>query len=650
MSVLYGLYRPDEGELLLDGQPVTIESPRQAIDLGIGMVHQHFMLVPVMTVAENIVLASEPRKGLLLDTKAAARRVRELSDRFGLSVDPDARVGDISVGQQQRVEILRALDRGAEVLILDEPTAVLTAQETGELFKILRTLTAEGKSIVFISHKLGEVLEISDRVSVLRRGKKVDTVPTEGATEESLARIMVGRDVLFHVAKERSEPGPPLLEVDGLEVMDDRGLPAVQGVSLDVRAGEIVGIAGVDANGQAELVEAIAGLRRPLAGTIRVDGDDVTAADVRGKLAAGIGHIAEDRHRRGLVLDFSLAENLCLRDYRRPPISKRGLISPKRMNEQAAPLLEEYDVRGGSCEALALSLSSRRRPRRSRSSSRSRRCSSPRRWQRGAARWCCPRPTASAKACSATPPCRRCACWSPATRRRRGSASRARSRRSSATWCGPCTTRLGKRIEWALRARTGLTTLGVHNLLVESPPFAADIAVVITGVNDVTGQVTTRRAVRARARARRLAARYGRRAPRRLRAVAADRSLSAFAQPLRHVMGGDARRHDAALARWATTRAGVSHPAFALELDAAGMASDGFHPGEPVYRACGEALAAHVAAAAAPPDAPAAAPPTQPLPADFAVGRGADLVDRQVGAVVLLFLRQAQARDARIAP
>jgi general nucleoside transport system ATP-binding protein len=357
MSVLYGLYRPDEGELLLDGEPVTIESPRQAIDLGIGMVHQHFMLVPVMTVAENIVLASEPRKGLLLDTKAAARRVRELSDRFGLSVDPDARVGDISVGQQQRVEILRALDRGAEVLILDEPTAVLTAQETRELFKILRTLTAEGKSIVFISHKLGEVLEISDRVSVLRRGKKVDTVPTEGATEESLARIMVGRDVLFHVAKERSEPGPPLLEVDGLEVMDDRGLPAVQGVSLEVRAGEIVGLAGVDANGQAELVEAIAGLRRPLAGTIRVDGDDVTAADVRGKLAAGIGHIAEDRHRRGLLLDFSLAENLCLRDYRRPPISKRGLISPKRMNEQAAPLLEEYDVRGGSCEALALSLS-----------------------------------------------------------------------------------------------------------------------------------------------------------------------------------------------------------------------------------------------------------------------------------------------------
>ncbi len=357
MSVLYGLYRPDEGELLLDGRPVAIESPRQAIELGIGMVHQHFMLVPVMTVAENIVLASEPRKGLLLDTKAAARRVRELSDRFGLSVDPDARVGDISVGQQQRVEILRALDRGAEVLILDEPTAVLTAQETAELFKILRTLTAEGKSIVFISHKLGEVLEISDRVSVLRRGKKIETVPTEGATEESLARMMVGRDVLFRVAKEPTEPGAPLLEVEDLEVTDDRGLPAVRGLSLQVRAGEIVGIAGVDDNGQGELVETIAGLRRATAGVIRVDGRDVTAADVRGKLEAGIGHIAEDRHRRGLVLDFSLAENLCLRDYRRPPIAKRGLISPKRMNERAAPLLDEYDVRGGSCESLALSLS-----------------------------------------------------------------------------------------------------------------------------------------------------------------------------------------------------------------------------------------------------------------------------------------------------
>jgi ABC-type uncharacterized transport system ATPase subunit len=357
MSVLYGLYSPDEGEMHLNGEPVVIDSPKRAIELGIGMVFQHFMLVPVMTVAENIVLADEPRKGLLLDTKAAARRVRELSDRFGLAVDPDARVGDISVGQQQRVEILRALDRGADVLILDEPTAVLTAQETQELFKILRTLIAEGKSIVFISHKLGEVLDIADRVSVLRRGKKVETISTEGATEESLARMMVGRDVLFRVAKEAAEAGTPLLEVSGLEVVDDRGLPAVNGVDLEVRAGEIVGIAGVDDNGQGELVETLAGLRRAEAGTIRVEGRDVTGADVRGKLDAGIGHIAEDRHRRGLVLDFNLAENLCLRDYNRAPIAKRGLISPKRMNERAAPLLDEYDVRGGSCVALSLSLS-----------------------------------------------------------------------------------------------------------------------------------------------------------------------------------------------------------------------------------------------------------------------------------------------------
>jgi general nucleoside transport system ATP-binding protein len=357
MSVLYGLYSPDEGEMRLNGETVVIDSPKTAIESGIGMVFQHFMLVPVMTVAENIVLADEPRKGMLLDTKAAARRVRELSDRFGLAVDPDARVADISVGTQQRVEILRALDRGAEVLILDEPTAVLTAQETQELFRILRTLTAEGKSIVFISHKLGEVLDIADRVSVLRRGKKIETVPTEGATEESLARMMVGRDVLFRVAKDSAKPGEPMLKVEGLEVIDDRGLPAVNGVDFEVRGGEIVGIAGVDDNGQGELVETLAGLRRAEAGTISVDGRDVTAADVRGKLDAGIGHIAEDRHRRGLVLDFNLAENLCLRDYNRAPISNRGFISPKKMNERAAPLLEEYDVRGGSCDALALSLS-----------------------------------------------------------------------------------------------------------------------------------------------------------------------------------------------------------------------------------------------------------------------------------------------------
>jgi simple sugar transport system ATP-binding protein len=321
------------------------------------MVHQHFMLIPVMSVAENVVLASEPRKGALLDRDAAEERVRELSERFGLRVDPRALVEDIGVGQQQRVEILRVLHRGADLLILDEPTAVLTAQEIAELFKVLRALTAEGVSVIFITHKLREVLEIADRVTVLRRGVKVGTVDADGATEASLAKLMVGRDVLFRVAKEQAQAGEPILEISELEVDDDRGLPAVRGLSLQVRAGEIVGIAGVDGNGQSELVEAITGLRVPRAGHIRVAGRDVTGAGVRGKLEAGVGHIAEDRHRRGLILDFSLAENLALREYRRPPLSRFGLLSPKRMDAQAQPLLEQYDVRGGRPETAASSLS-----------------------------------------------------------------------------------------------------------------------------------------------------------------------------------------------------------------------------------------------------------------------------------------------------
>ena len=272
MNVLYGLHQPDEGEILLDGEEVSIDSPRRAIALGIGMVHQHFMLVPVMTVAENLVLGAEPRSGLMLDYKTAVSRVRELSQRYGLAVDPEARVEDLGVGAQQRVEILRALFRGAKVLVLDEPTAVLTAQEAQDLFKVLRTLTEQGTSVVFISHKLNEVLDIADRVTVLRRGEMIDTVSTEGATERSLATLMVGRDVLLRVEKPDHKPGEPLLQVSGLAARDDRGLPAVRGVSFDVRAGEIVGIAGVDANGQSELIEAIMGLRKPDDGTVRVDG------------------------------------------------------------------------------------------------------------------------------------------------------------------------------------------------------------------------------------------------------------------------------------------------------------------------------------------------------------------------------------------
>jgi len=357
MNVLYGLLQPDEGEIVLRGEPVRIGSPREAIGMRIGMVHQHFMLIPVMTVAENVVLASEPRKGVLLDRATAEERVRELSERFGLVVDPRADVEDIGVGQQQRVEILRVLHRGADVLILDEPTAVLTAQETAELFKVLRALTAEGVSVIFISHKLREVLEIADRVTVLRRGVKVGTVDTEGATEASLAKLMVGRDVVFRIQKEAAKAGGEMLEVEDLDVEDDRGLPAVRGLSLRVRAGEIVGVAGVDGNGQSELVEAITGLRVPLGGSIRVAGKEIAGTGVQGALAAGVGHIAEDRHRRGLILDFSLAENLALREYRRPPLSRLGLLSPKRMEQQARPLLERYDVRGGRPETTASSLS-----------------------------------------------------------------------------------------------------------------------------------------------------------------------------------------------------------------------------------------------------------------------------------------------------
>jgi general nucleoside transport system ATP-binding protein len=358
MSILYGLYHPDEGEIRVDGQPVKIDSPSRAIELGIGMVHQHFMLVPVMSVTENIVLGEEPRTGSrMLDVREGARRVKDLSERYGLAVDPDAKIEDVTVGQQQRVEILKTLYRDARVLVLDEPTAVLTAQEAGELFEVLNALKADGVAIVFISHKLGEVLEISDRVTVLRRGKRIDTVPKKGSTEESLARLMVGRDVLLRVEKKAPSTGDPVLEVEDLEVLDDRALPAVRGLSLEVRAGEIVALAGVDGNGQHELVEAIAGLRNTAAGSIRIDGQEVAGSGVRATSDAGVAHIPEDRHLRGLVLDFTLAENLALRDYHKPPLSRRGVLNKGRINGRARELLTEYDVRGGSPGALASSLS-----------------------------------------------------------------------------------------------------------------------------------------------------------------------------------------------------------------------------------------------------------------------------------------------------
>ena len=275
MNVLYGLYKADSGEILLKGSPVTFGSPKDAIRSGIGMVHQHFMLIPVMTVAENIVLASEPtRAGILLDYDAAESRVKQLADEFRFDIDPAVRIDRLTVGQQQRVEILKALYRRADVLILDEPTAVLTPQEALDLFRILKELKADGMSIVFISHKLNEVLEIADRISVLRRGKLVDTVPVEGATEEGLAKLMVGREVLLRVDKVPPQPGEPLLEVEDLHVRDERGIEKVRDVSFSVRQGEILGIAGVDNNGQSQLIDAITGLRPVEGGRVLVGGNE----------------------------------------------------------------------------------------------------------------------------------------------------------------------------------------------------------------------------------------------------------------------------------------------------------------------------------------------------------------------------------------
>ena len=358
MNILYGLYSPDEGEIRVRGEKIVMHSAKDAIQHGIGMVHLHFMLIPVMTVAENVVLAEEPRTaGILLDTKEAERRVRELAGRFRFSIDPHAQIQNISVAQQQRVEILKALYRKADILILDEPTAVLTPQEAKELFEILRGLIAEGLSVIFISHKLDEVLQISDRITTLRRGKRVETIPREGATEESLARMMVGRDVLLRVEKRAAQPGDALLRVQDLSVVDDRGLPAVRNVSFEVRAGEIVGIAGVDGNGQTELIDALTGLRRIESGHVFLGEDDRTGGDPRDFLDEGMGHIPEDRQRRGLVLEFSLAENLGLYAYRQPPVSRWGWLSPKRLISRAVGLLKSYDVRGGGPQTRAGALS-----------------------------------------------------------------------------------------------------------------------------------------------------------------------------------------------------------------------------------------------------------------------------------------------------
>jgi ABC-type uncharacterized transport system ATPase subunit len=358
MNVLYGLARPDEGSILLDGQEVRIAGPADAIARGISMVHQHFMLVPVLSVADNVLLGKETMANpIFLDRREARRRIRELGARFGFEIDPDAKVGSLSVGWQQRVEILKALYRNARILVLDEPTAVLTPQETQEIFAVFRRLAAEGHSIIFISHKLYEVLEIADRITVIRRGRVVGSrIPAE-TNEDELAEMMVGREVQLTVDRGTSHPGEPMLGVDGLRANDDRGHEVVRGVSLDVRAGEIFGIAGVAGNGQGEFVEALTGLRRPSAGRVTLGGADVTGRRPRAMNEAGVAYVPADRHRFGLILGFPLADNLALTTYYRQPFA-RGLAQDHDAIEEAARgLIASFDIRTPSESVPAGTLS-----------------------------------------------------------------------------------------------------------------------------------------------------------------------------------------------------------------------------------------------------------------------------------------------------
>jgi simple sugar transport system ATP-binding protein len=358
MNILYGLAAPDEGEILLDGTAVRIAGPSDAISRGISMVHQHFMLVPVLTVAENILLGEETMSNrLFLDRDAARRQIRELGQRFGFEVDPDEKVGRLSVGWQQRVEILKALYREAKILVLDEPTAVLTPQETKEIFEVLRKLRDAGHSIVFISHKLYEVLEIADRITVIRRGRVVGQRMPEQTDEDDLAELMVGREVQLVVDRGESHPGETLLSVRGLTVKNDRGREVVHGVDFEIRAGEIFGIAGVAGNGQDELVEAITGLRRPTAGKIMLGERDITVAEPRDLHRLGFGFVPADRHRFVMVLSFPITDNLVLNEYFERPYARGPVRDDGAVLEHAKELIEHYDVRtpGPSVAADTLS-------------------------------------------------------------------------------------------------------------------------------------------------------------------------------------------------------------------------------------------------------------------------------------------------------
>lgn len=357
MNILYGLYHQDEGEIFVKGELVRITNPHESIARGIGMVHQHFQLVPVMTVTENIILGNEVTRGPFLNRKQAAERIRAISAQYNLAVDPDALVADLDVGAQQRVEIIKALYRNADILILDEPTAVLTPQEADDLVRVMRTLTAQGTSIIFITHKLREVLEVADRIIVLRNGKVVGETTPAQATEASLAAMMVGREVILKVEKQPARPGAIVLEVRGLRVRDDRQLLAVKGVDLEVRAGEILGIAGVQGNGQTELVAALTGLRPSEAGTIRIDGVDVTNATPRQISELGVAHIPEDRQRDGLVASYPLTDNSVLELYYLPPFARGIVRNDQAINEHCARLVKEFDVRTPGITVPASSLS-----------------------------------------------------------------------------------------------------------------------------------------------------------------------------------------------------------------------------------------------------------------------------------------------------
>ena len=346
MNVLYGLYKPDEGEILIRGSKVDIRDPHDAIGMGIGMVHQHFMLVPVFTVTENVMLGVETVKaGVFLDRLAASTRISEISERFGLKVDPEALVEDLSVGVQQRVEIIKVLYRQAEILIFDEPTAVLTPQEVEEFFKVVHSLVERGKSIIFISHKLDEVLEIADKIIVLRNGKVVGSTTPDQATEQSLASMMVGREVILSVDKPPAQPGEVVLEVKNLQVLDDRKLTAVDGVSFQVRAGEVLGVAGVQGNGQTQLVEALTGLRPIEGGGISILGRDTSKASPRQIIEAGTAHVPEDRQKDGLVLSFTVAENLVLNTYYETPFARGISLQNPEIEKAAAERIKLFDVR-----------------------------------------------------------------------------------------------------------------------------------------------------------------------------------------------------------------------------------------------------------------------------------------------------------------